>query len=384
MKSSFLSLALCAAFLATIGAPAARAATSSGITRAPNAVELAWLAANHLDPKDPNLKAKIAALITAQSNAAHQRHLAIVADHAVTTLPLEHAGRIVALDTMLNSIVPYRNVGNPLPGAPRIDNVVVNNVWYGKPSNKEPDRPGPIVVVGIPEIGEGDTVAIEGAWLAGATIELTFGNCGSLHPAVNARWGGLQLGMSIPKLPVDERRKAGTLTVHTSGGTASTPVIFVATLLEVHASVSVGVYPNNADNGHAFNITSLLGFVEGKTMETQDGDPTRQSLNPGWAGGSGDSGVDTFGDGIKLQHGWTATATAIVPNICTGEVCGGHAIIIQAPGMFSPTSFQTKVAWSYDPLNWSSYIVNYKLRGPNGGVALSTMPQQSSCNLVTY
>jgi hypothetical protein len=161
-------------------------------------------------------------------------------------------------------------------------------------------------------------------------------------------------------------------------------VVFVATLLDVQASVSLGTYPNNADGGHAYNITPFLGFVEGSTMQTQDGDPTRQSLNPGWAGGEGDSGVDAFGIGEKLEHGWTATATVHVPNPCASEACSGHAIIIQLPMMFSATSFETKVAWSYDPLDWSNYVVDFKLKGPNGGVPLSSMPQQTNCKVVSF
>jgi hypothetical protein len=380
-----------AALLLAIAVGAQAATPPPALKVQASASELAKLKALGLDPNDPNLKAKLTAL-----GKAHilSLHLSTDVSPQFTILGSAHEGQALGPQAILALLKTYHNPAPPPAAAPVINNVIINNSWYGKPVglNKEPDRPEPTVLGGVADVGSGDGIGVAGTGLVGATVQLTFGNCGSFDVInVNAT-DDQHLYGKIPKFSIDEPRKSGTMHVHTSHGDASFPVVFLATMVSVTASIKLGQNVNNSDGGHSYAMTPFLGFVEGSSMNTSAGGE-RASYHPNWLGGSGDTGADSFGTGIKLEHGWTAKASTKMlggePSGCdnpgAANDVGGSctAKIFMQPGQIYP-AFETLVAWSYSGGKGLIYELDYKLRGPNGGVPLSSMKQQTDCKPVSF
>jgi hypothetical protein len=376
--SSLLSLLTLAAILA--GTVASTRAADNGPVGTPSAADLAALKALNLDPKDPNLRAKLQAI--SQKRQADLQAKVSSQSTTPTVTPLTTSPRSITLSTALGpGAGPLVKNTAPHNDAPKIARMATAEGSLLTSSTE--DRFGHF------NLAAGDTFYLSGTNLVGSSgapkVTGDYGNCGKISmpttyvgsfTPVGSKEALDVLQVTVPPLTVDEIAKDGDLTLTTSGGYDTIKhVRYAAALESVRGSVNVWDTAQGPLNSHVTSSTPFLGMIEGQTMDTSSGG-TRSSGYPGWLGGQGGSGTDEFGESIKLEHGWTASAS-IVP------YSEGMSVAINGPTHFT-TSLQLFVNWSYPANQGISYTLYYTLTGPVGGVPLSNMPQQNDCAAVKF
>lgn|GEM_PF-6762890 len=394
MRVPIVLTVLCSSFLCMSGVSnTSAAALPAGITSQPTAADVAKLKSLGLDMNDPDLKAKLTALGKNNAEKLRQR-FGSLGPTTLIVLPAPHAadqGGVAATIAKLKARQPHKAPGcsqGVASDVPVILSIGVNN------DNNVNDNlnGGPVPVT---DVGEFDTLYImscplKTALTSAPTVDASFGNCGTTSlkvieysNAIDSSW----IVAQIPKFWVDERHKDGTLHIHTPAGTVAAKLRMVAALSEVDVNMGVGVFFDGhsvlGPSGRVYSFSNyLLGLVEGKNMNTfanGGSDNDRVSNWPGWFGGQGDEGNDRYGIGVKLEHGWKATAK--VSNLlCTGyydpDCSGVVAKVVHEP---SADLLETTVHWSYPAGHGVAYTLNWHLSGPSGGVPLSDM-KQSGCS----
>ena len=305
---------------------------------------VARLQAAGLDPGDPQLRAKLAALAKRRlqvyrlprrdfSLAALQRSY-LTASKPVGVIKIAGGGPIV--------------FGNGAASQPTITSVA-----------------GRLM----------DWPAISGQNLSGKSVSVVITVAGCPNPMTTGEYEGTatEIIFQTPTTGFDGAPRSATLQAVVDGRKSNTiPATYTGWVTNWNPQSIVA-----ADLPHLSNNDGM-SLTEGTTVLYSTPGP-RISTDPFAA--QGGKGEDILGRGVFVLNGWTASAKILsaesymdAPNYAAPADANRGATITVAP---QNGRLETHVSWFYNPGESISYAVQWTFIGPLGPRPLSTMPMQN-------
>jgi hypothetical protein len=241
------------------------------------------------------------------------------------------------------------------------------------------------------QVTAGDQIMFSGRSLGSSsnppTVLLTISGCGKVNLNVTATApDGSYVVTKVPNIAVDWPKMRGYITVN---GATGPRLIYVAPLENIQATIWVHWQHGSNGGGHATSDGGLrLG--EGSTMITNGGGD-RESTVPGWLGGNGGSGSDTYGANVTTLNGWTIPSGGVSAScqssnhapfgpawFASSSGCGVGTTV--APYVYggNTNSLYTVVNWEYDADHTVDYYVGWSLYGPAGTRPLTTFAKSGN------
>ncbi|HMF91347.1 MAG TPA: hypothetical protein VKL40_11945 [Candidatus Angelobacter sp.] len=360
--------------------------------------------AKGLDPKDPNLRSKLASVAAQDTRvftAQHQvsaLHIVPATLPKVPTLPALRQSASTNFttarptapppppakpDSLASTLAEIKKSDAMVSVTPEIRGLFFLDVKMF--SNREAEKP----------TGEWDPTALHyivGNWdqlfpqnrprdaRDNATATLDLGDCGRLDHELEG-WNrgptNAPRVLVIPRSVPGNHPQPGLLTVrvHTnvSNSLQLTKVIPSQQIATASLAIAATAPHISGDGG--------IGLQPSHLALAGNGD--RVSTAPENQGGQGGSGTDTIGRGVFLMNGYTATARIVsahsymdAPNDYQPDSTYRGATIVQQP---QNGRLETKVAWHYAAGESLDYVIEWELKGTYGVRPLSTMPRSGTC-----
>jgi len=375
-------------------------------SRAPTPAELAALRKAGILPNDPQFKAKARAYYRQDAATAKSSRLAkrvMTMTLVRTHLPSIHleaqrgARKKIRLLIAQFSIAGFRRGGTVVATAttgpsaapfPEVKSWVVNGNFVQSFPTSTPNNDY--------EVTAGDQIMFSGQSLgspsAPPTVVLTMFGCGKVNLNVTATApDGSYAIATVPSIAINWPKMRGYITVNHATGPR---LIYDAPMDQIQATIWVHWEKGTNGAGHATSDGGLH-LAEGSTMVTNGGGD-RESSYPGWVGGQGDSGTDTYGANVTTLNGWTIASGGVSascqmhsPTNLIGESVGplwvassdgcsiGTSVAPYLHGG-NANSLYTVVNWEYDANHTVDYYVGWSLYGPANTRPLTSYSKNGS------
>jgi hypothetical protein len=380
---------------ATTPGPAAALALPAGAAVSPEAAERLRKAG--LDPKDPNLGAKLRSLAAGASAGYARTH--VMSSTAASSGGAGSAKRSIAPKGASGGASSAPFSGLPVPGTIVAAYEALGAPLFGnRPISAQSSKNFPGLYHFL--VRTNKKIAVKsGPTFSDASASLSYGCSAALDPihamAAAADDPNFQMGLpsvppsggsysyyvtvQFPSLPVGQARSAQLTLSFENVATAPYGVTLLPDMGTATVSVTIDQVPQvtgvgsvspwgstNLSNANAKLASSSTPRVGAGNWQTQT------------------SGDDLVGVSVGLGPGWTVTSTAVKsamsgtsPQDLSPDNAWRGAAVTMPP---SGSDLRTAVHWHYSGIDSLTYTVEWHLAGPMGQRPLLTMAKYGSCD----
>ncbi|HEY3350257.1 MAG TPA: hypothetical protein VGM13_10825 [Thermoanaerobaculia bacterium] len=390
-----------AAPVTTVKQPAAPASAAAalampaGAAVSPEAAERLRKAG--LDPKDPNLGAKLRSLAAGASAGYARAH--VMSSTAASSGGAGSAKQSIASKGVSGGASSARFYGLPVPGtivaaydvsaAPLPGNRPISaqrgNLFPGlynflvRTNKKISVKSGPAFSAASTSLSYGCAAALDPIHAMAAAADDPSFQMGL--PALPPSGGAYSYYVTVqfPSLPVGQARAAQMTLSFENVATAP----YGVTLLPDTGTATVSVTIDQSPQVAGVGSVSPWGSTNLSNANAKLGNPSTPRVGAGnWQ--TQTSGDDLVGVSVGLGPGWTVTSTAVKsamsgtsPQDLSPDNAWRGAAVTMPP---SGSDLRTAVHWHYSGIDSLTYTLEWRLAGPMGQRPLLTMAKYGSCD----